>query len=256
MPRRGVELARRYTTRDLGVLTEQEAKRFLAAGTGDPQTDVKLAWELLYRLEPDLYELLCSAEHLHPAVVAWLPSRVQRIVEAGAGTGRLTLQLLDRCRELVAVEPAAPLRRILAAKLDRAQCECHSRLIDGFFDALPVDDDWADLVIACSAFTPDAEHGGERGLAEFERVCRPGGQVVIVWPNRVAWLTARGYRYLTFGEDQMFVEFSSPEQAVRLTEIFYPAAAEHVRRTGCRRISFAMAGINPPRDLAFKVLQR
>ena len=71
-------------------------------------------------------------------------------------------------------------------------------MADGFFDDLPVADDCADLVVACSAFTPGRGHGGDAGLAEMERVCRPGGSVVIVWPNNVHWLSAHGYRYESF----------------------------------------------------------
>ena len=44
-----------------------------------------------------------------------------------------------------------------------------------------------------SAFTPATGHGGETGLAEMERVCRPGGCVAILWPNHLSWLAARGY---------------------------------------------------------------
>ena len=73
-PRRRVrEVRRRYTTADLGVLTRDESRRFVPQGSGDPQTDVTLAWELLYRLEPELYERLVSAERLHPGVLGWLP---------------------------------------------------------------------------------------------------------------------------------------------------------------------------------------
>src|SRR5690349_5722314 len=115
--RRRGELRTRYTAADVGVLTEEEARRFLwNGGTGDPRTDVTLAWELLYRLEPELYDRLASAEHLHPGVVAWLPHDVDRIVEVGAGTGRLTLELIGHARRVVAVEPALPLRRILRRK--------------------------------------------------------------------------------------------------------------------------------------------
>jgi hypothetical protein len=109
-------------------------------------------------------------------------------------------------------------------------------------------------VITCSAFTPGAGHGGEAGLAELERICKPGGQVVFVWPYDVEWLTSRGYRYVAFGEDEMFVEFASPEEAAELTAIFYPAVAAQVRHSARRRISFTAAGINAPRDLAFKVM--
>lgn len=235
------------------MLTKEEAKRFVGGGPSDPQTDIPLAWELLYRLEPELYDRLASAEVLHPGVLAWLPNTVDRIVEVGAGTGRLTLELVRRAREVVAIEPAGPLRDILSEKLARADQRCRADVTHGFFDALPVDDNCADVVVACSAFTPAAGHGGDAGLAEMERVCTPGGRVVIVWPNNVSWLEAHGYDYVTFA-GEMFVEFGSREEAAELSEIFYPKAASAVRRGGLRRVPYDMLGINPPRDLSFKVM--
>src|SRR5262249_15311434 len=136
------------------------------------------------------------------------------------------------------IEPAAPLRDLLSRRLALAEHGDRARLVDGFFDDLPVPDAWADLVVACSAFTPEAGHGGDAGLAEMERVCRPGGRVAIVWPNNLSWLAARGYRHVSFGDDEMFLEFVSVEEAVELTEIFYPDVAAEVRRGGRRRVSF------------------
>ena len=249
----GRELRNRYTAADLGVFTCEEANRFVPRGDGDPQTDEVLAWELLYRLEPELYDRLASAERLHPGVVGWLPRDVDRIAEVGAGTGRLTLELIERGQQVVAVEPAGPLRRILRRKLAAADHGDRVQVTRGFFDQLPLPDDYADLVVACSAFTPAPGHGGEAGLAEMERVCRPGGRVAIIWPNHLDWLDARGYRYVSF-PGPMSVEFGSYQEAVELAEIFYPKAAGEVRRRGWRRIPFEVLDINPPRDLAFKVL--
>ena len=44
-------------------------------GTAIRKLDLALAWELLYRLEPELYDRLVSAERLHPDVLGWLPTR-------------------------------------------------------------------------------------------------------------------------------------------------------------------------------------
>jgi SAM-dependent methyltransferase len=254
-PRRGRVLQTRYTAADVGVLTQDEARRFLSSGTGDPRTDITLAWELLYRLEPELYDRLASAERLHPGVIGWLPDNVDRIVEVAAGTGRLTLELVRRAREVVAIEPAAPLREILNRKLAPGDRTYRAHVTNGFFDDLPVADDCADVVVACSALTPAPGHGGEAGLAEMERACRPGGCVVIVWPNEVGWLAAHSYRYVRF-DGEMFVEFASHEDAVELIEIFYPSAIGEVRRRGLRRVPYDVLGTNPPRDLAFKVIAR
>ena len=186
-------------------------------------------------------------------MLAWLPHSVDRIVAVGAGTGRLTLDLVRLAREVVAIEPAAPLRDILSRKLARAAQGCRAGVTPGFFDELPVGDNVADLVVACSAFTPAPGHGGAAGLAEMERVCSPGGPVVIVWPNNVRWLKAHGYGYVSF-PGEMFVEFGSVQEAAELSEIFYPKAAAAVRRSGLRRVPYDTLGINPPRDLSFKVM--
>jgi SAM-dependent methyltransferase len=254
-PRRGCDLRTRYTPADVGVLSQDEARRFLAGGTGDPRTDVSLAWELLYRLEPELYDRLVGAERLHPGVIGWLPENLERIVEVAAGTGRLTLELIHRAREVVAIEPAAPLREILNRKLAAAADAHHVHVSRGFFDDLPLADDCADAVLACSALTPEPEHGGEAGLAEMERICRPGGCVVIVWPNDARWLAAHGYRYVRF-DGEMYVEFASRDEAAELIEIFYPNAIAEISRRGWRRVPYAALGTNPPRDLAFKVVAR
>jgi len=247
----GRGLSSRYTAADLRVFTAEETSRFVRDGADDPRTNPVLAWELLYRLEPQLYDRLATVERLHPGIVGWLPRSVDRIVEVAAGTGRLTLELLDRGQEVVAVEPALPLRQILRRKLRRAAHGGRARVVHGFFDDLPLPGGIADLVVACSAFTPSPAHGGEAGLSEMERVCRPGGCVAIIWPNDLDWLTDRGYQYVSFA-GPMSVQFSSHQDAVELAEVFYPAAVGAIRRRGLRRVPFELLGINAPRDVAFK----
>jgi SAM-dependent methyltransferase len=249
----GRELRGRYTPADLRVLTPDEARRFAPEGGCDPRDDGSLAWELLYRLEPDLYERLARAEPLHRGIVDWLPRGADRIVEVGAGSGRLTLELIERGREVVAIEPATGLRQILERKLASADHGHRARVMHGFFDNLPVASGSADLVVACSVFTPAPGHGGDVGLAEMERVCRPGGCVAIIWPNNLDWLAARGYQYESF-PGPMSMEFASHREAVTLAEIFYPDAVAEVRRRGRRRVPYQVLGVNPPRDLAFKVI--
>jgi SAM-dependent methyltransferase len=253
--RLGRELRSRYTAEDLRVLSCDEARLFAPDADCDPQADVTLAWELLYRIEPELYERMASAERLHPGILDWLPRSADRIVEVGAGSGRLTLDLIDRGREVVAIEPAAGLRRILERKLARAEHGYRVRVTHGFFDDLPVASGFADLVVACSVLTPAPGHGGDIGLAEMERVCRPGGCVAVIWPNNLDWLAARDYQYLSFA-GSMSVEFASHREAVELAQIFYPHAVTEIRGRGSRRVPYQVLGINPPRDLAFKVVAR
>ncbi|MGH2720299.1 MAG: class I SAM-dependent methyltransferase [Actinomycetota bacterium] len=250
---RGLQAARttlrgRYADADLAVFDEEERRRFLAPGA---LSEAALAWELLYRLEPELYDRLIAAEPLHPGILDWLPQRPARVVEVAAGTGRLTLHLAHRCRELIAIEPAAPLRGLLEAKLRGAGCSARVRVVRGFFDALPVEDGWADLVVACSALTAEAGHGGDEGLAEMERVTAPGGRIVIVWPADARWLARRGYRHRTFA-GEMHMAFPSLDDAVALAEIFYPHAVAEIRRRGEAVVPYDLLGMRPPRDLAYR----
>ena len=249
---RMIELTQRYSISDLRIFSSAERLRFLPSGTSDPPIDRSLAFELLYRLEPELYERLVAAERIHPAVLEWLPS-VERVVEIGAGTGRLTTALLSRCEHLVAVEPARPLRERLRAAVPLKAAN-KIEIVDGFFDALPVPDASADLVVTCSALDRDAAHGGDAGLCEMERVCVPGGVMAVVWPNHLDWLSAHGYTHVSF-PGEMWMEFRDPEEAIEVTTIFYPSAANEVRARNEARVPYDLLGVNPPCDLAFKVRQ-
>jgi SAM-dependent methyltransferase len=251
--RRTTELTQRYGVDDLRIFTPAERARFLPSGTSKTPLDRSLSFELLYRLEPDLYAQLVAAERIHPAVLEWLP-RVERAVEVGAGTGRLTTHLLTVCAHIVAVEPAQPMRDRLRAA-HNAETLTKIDIVDGFFDALPVADASADLVVTCSALDTTIAHGGDAGLREMERVCAPGGVIVVVWPNHLDWLNAHGYTHLRF-PGPMWMEFQDADEAIEIAEIFYPHSADEVRRRGDARVAYDVIGVNPPNDLAFKVQPR
>jgi SAM-dependent methyltransferase len=252
--RRAVPLADRYSPADCAVLTEAERERFLAPGAweegGGAGMPPGLAWQLLYRLEPELYDRLARAERLHPSVLGWLPDRVPRAVEVGAGSGRLTLALARRCASLLAVEPAAGLRRLLCRRL-AGEGLAHVAVRSGFVDAIPAPSGSAELVVTASAFTPERAHGGDAGLAELERVAAPGGLVVIVWPNHLGWLRERGYRHLSF-PGEMAMECTSLEEALELAAVFHPEAVAEIRRQGSPRVPYTLLGRNAPRDLAWR----
>ena len=244
----------RFCASDLSVLTGPERDKFLGphgvdgmkALHGDEDAWERIAprivWELLYRKEPQLYERLIKGERIHPAILDWLPARIDRCVEVAAGTGRLTVDLAPRCEELVAVEPAKPLRRMLERKVRRVRC------VHGFFDEIPVADDWADVVVSLSAHTPSEWHGGEPGLAEMERVAKPGALIVLIWPSDPDWLRKRGFEYVTFDGD-MAVEFPTVQEAIALAKVFYPHAVAEITD---RVVPYDVLGMNPPRDLAWK----
>ena len=251
-------LVRRYGPGDLEVFTPRERDRFLRplgiAGPEDairewPRVGPELAWELLYRLEPDLYERLVAGEHIHRSILDWMPS-VERAVEAGAGSGRSTVDLARRAGHVVAVEPAGPLRERLRGRM-RDESLDNVRVEDGFFDELPVPDASAGLVVACSAFTVESEHGGDAGLAEMERVCAPGGIVAVVWPDDPEWLRERGFDHVEF-EGGREVVFESIDEAVAVARVFYPDAVSAIRAAGVPVVPYDVLGRPGPQDLSWK----
>jgi SAM-dependent methyltransferase len=255
---------RRYRPEDLSVLTPQEWNRWIGPfGLGPADVDgvrrawpsirEALAWELLYRIEPGLYERLVAGERIHRGIVEWLPS-VDRVVEVGAGSGRLTVQLARSDGHVIAVEPAAPLRHRLSARLTEEDLR-NVEILGGFFDDLHLPSDSADLVVSCSAFTVEPGHGGQAGLDQMERVCRPGGLVVVIWPDAPDWLAERGYAHEVF-EGEAEVDFGSLEEAVAVARVFYPDAVDAIRSAGRAAVPYSVLGRQTPQDLCWKRIER
>ena len=105
--------------------------------------------------------------------VAWmLPAGARRVVDLGAGTGKLTRPLADRGLAVTAVEPDDRMRAVLAAGLPGVTA------LRGSGEAIPVGDGEVDAVLVAQAW-----HWMDAGEAarEAARVLRPGGRLGIVW---------------------------------------------------------------------------
>jgi SAM-dependent methyltransferase len=93
-----------------------------------------------------------------------------RLLDVGAGTGRLSGPLVDAGFDVVAVEPLDGMRAVLARNIGS------ERALAGSAEALPLGDGSVDGAV-CS----DAWHwfDGARAADELHRVVRPGGGVVV-----------------------------------------------------------------------------
>jgi SAM-dependent methyltransferase len=113
----------------------------------------------------------------YPAeVVSWLlGDDADRVIDLGAGTGKLTRALLDRVGHVIAVEPDAGMRAEFSRQLPGTS------VLDGTGEDIPVRAGWADVVVVGQAW-----HWVDprRAAPEVARVLRPGGLLGLAWNDR------------------------------------------------------------------------
>jgi SAM-dependent methyltransferase len=112
-------------------------------------------------------EWLCSELGMRPG---------RTLLDVGAGTGKLTRQLVGSGADVVAVEPVPGMRYVLVRTVRGA------RVMDGTAETLPAADRSVDAITVAQAF-----HWFDvpRALAEFHRVLRPGGRFAVIWNSRL-----------------------------------------------------------------------
>jgi SAM-dependent methyltransferase len=119
-----------------------------------------------------------------PAAVRWAldPAPGQRVLDLGAGTGKLTATLVALGAEVIAVEPDP-------AMLTELRCALPAvRALSGTAEAIPLPDASVDAVLAGQAL-----HWFDMDVAgpEIARVLVPGGILAGLWnviDNRVDWV--------------------------------------------------------------------
>jgi SAM-dependent methyltransferase len=180
---------RHFSIDDVSRLPAEVRDRELARvprGEREDRVVRALFWTLVYHLEPARWDELARHEPIHPAIVNELPQNVRRGLDVGAGSGRLTAHLVERCHTVTAVEPSAPLRAMLTERLPGVRVEA------GWADDLPFEESSFDLVAGCGVLGPD-----EAALSELHRVAAPGAWIALVSPEEPEWFEAAGWRRVT-----------------------------------------------------------
>jgi SAM-dependent methyltransferase len=118
--------------------------------------------------------------------VAWLVGDARRVLDLGAGTGKLSEALVALDLDVVAVDPVEEMLDELEVRVPGVP-----RIL-GTAEDIPIEDASVDAVVAGQAwhwFQP------ERAVPEIARVLRPGGTLGLVWNSRdtsVGWLREAG----------------------------------------------------------------
>ncbi|QZY29373.1 class I SAM-dependent methyltransferase [Nocardioides coralli] len=118
---------------------------------------------------------------------SWLVGReAATVLELGAGTGKLTRQLVALGHDVHASEPDAEMLGVLRRRLPDIPTS------ESGAEEIPLPDRSVDVVVAAQAFHW-FDH--ERALPEIARVLRPGGALALAWnlrDERIPWVRKLG----------------------------------------------------------------
>jgi SAM-dependent methyltransferase len=125
--------------------------------------------------------------------VAWalepvLDRRIVRVLDLGAGTGRLTEALLRAAVDVIAVEPDPAMRAQLVRRVRGVA------VLDGAAEHIPLPDQRVDAVVVGQAFH---WFDAARAFPEIARVLKPGGVLAAMWNGddlRVPWVAGLAER--------------------------------------------------------------
>jgi SAM-dependent methyltransferase len=145
-----------------------------------------------------------------PDAVRWLIGReAATVLELGAGTGKLTAELVAQGHDVLATEPDEAMLALLEDVLPTA------RTVLASAEELPAGDRSVDVVIAAQAFHW-FDH--EVALPEIARVLKPGGVLALVWnyrDDRIPWVRRLGD---LIGTQEQLTDPSDPLSASALFE--------------------------------------
>lgn len=211
----------------------------------------------IYRKEAGQYdELIASQPQLLELIKGIREPDGLDIVDMGAGTGRLTMELAPLAKSILAVDASDAMLKLTGERLRATGLQNWGTFV-GDHRRLPLEDGCADLVVSgwsicyvCSSNLPEWRENLQTVLGEIGRVLRKGGTAIIfetmgtgyenphppefLIPYYTALEEEYGFQHSWLRTDY---RFGSVEQGERLTRFFFGnEVADRVRREGMTRL--------------------
>jgi ubiquinone/menaquinone biosynthesis C-methylase UbiE len=160
------------------------------------------------------------------------------IIDLGAGTGKLTRLLAPiGAREIIAIEPVSAMRENLK------KIPIITKIIDGTAEHIPFENNTIDMIICGQSFHWFANH---RALAEFNRVLKPNGLLVLVWnvaDHRGREWAEKIYEYVDSFRSNGVTRYKTMEWKIAFENQTFFSSLQHKQFTNQQRAT---------RDLAIK----
>jgi ubiquinone/menaquinone biosynthesis C-methylase UbiE len=150
------------------------------------------------------------------AAVDWLlPAGNPKVVDLGAGTGKLTRMIAARGLDVTAVDPSAGMLEQLRKAVPGVPT------LQGSAERLPLQDSSVDAVLVAQAW-----HWVDLAPASVEvaRVLKPGGRLGLIWNHRderVDWVRELGDIASNSGSDHNDMDASNPQFGAQFGQIEY-----------------------------------
>lgn len=214
----------------------------------------------IYSRQAAAYHQMIAPEdadgNLLPALENVSPLKGKRVLDLGAGTGRLPLLFGGQPAQMVCLELHGDMLR--EHRRQQTQARGQWGLVQGDMRRLPFPSGWAEVVTAGWAmghfvgwYGAEWQSHMHAALTEMHRLAAPGGAIIIMETLTTGSLTpappteglARYYDWLedewgfTRQEIRTDYQFASVDEAVARTEFFFgPELAAKVRQNGWARL--------------------